>query len=109
MQERPRGRAGLPSLPGFPSPEEAVRELGGDEGVGVLLQPLRAAGEAGCQPNKPSSRAKMTPGVPALCCSPLPSPLLLPPVQSPEMLFLSFQPPGQATAGGLEATGVTRS
>jgi len=33
VQEGPHSRAGLPSLPGFPSPEEVVRGSGGDEGV----------------------------------------------------------------------------
>lgn len=69
VQERPHGRAGLPSLPGFPSPEEAVRGSGGDEGVGVLLQPLRVVGEAGHWPNKPSRNDPRSPGT--LLLSPL--------------------------------------
>ena len=97
-QERPRGRAGLPSLPGFSSPEEAVRGSGRDGGIRVLLWPLRAVGEANHWPNKPSSQAEMTPGVLALCCSPLQSPLLLHPGLKPRMLFLSLQHPGQTSA-----------
>jgi len=68
--------------------------------MGLLLQPLEAMGEAGCWPDQPSSQAETTPGVLALCCSPLRSPVLPHPGLKPRMLLLSLQPLGNARVGG---------